>query len=245
MAMARLRFALLASVISMPLPAFAQNAASAGPVAGWSEKNPWAELNIGGYYSEPRNSGVYGGFLYSLNNDIWSQGLLVRVNAGHGEYPYRVNAPVTYDAAGVLLGYRFNGDRGGHLTLFAGPDFIFTHQSDVRATPRGAEWGAKAIADMSVALAPNLGFDFYGSISSIRTLHFAQARITQTVAPGWKVGPEVASLADKNFQHFRAGGFIAMDPGKFNITFDGGYEFDEDRRGVGFYAGIGLSLRLR
>lgn len=224
-----------------------------GAPTPWNSDNPWGELSTGVYYSQPSSEPVgYGGwasFLFSPQGDIWADGLLFKLDTGAGRYLVNGGAfdgdPVTYYSAAALIGYRQSLGESSVMQFFIGPDFNFTDHPDPTATPRGAEWGAKAALDFTFPLVDQVFFDFNGSISSIRTQYMAQGRIRVKASQELAIGPEVAAQGSDSYKLYRAGGFASVATTWGGVGGSAGYMWNGNGDPIGLYAGVGITVDFR
>jgi hypothetical protein len=120
--------------------------------------------------------GGWAGFNYAFNHNVWSDGLLFRVEGGGGHYDYTngtlfngvpvgfVNA--TYGQGAVMLGWRKVVPGLGQnttVTGYVGAEVNDQNNPDPTAAVRGTKWGIKLLGEIYSRL--NATSDFYGQAS--------------------------------------------------------------------------------
>src|SRR5438874_7536294 len=144
------------------MPAYAQVAAVpySGPSYPNTSGSPWMEA-WAGFGSTSNWYGGWAGANYAFNHNVWSDGLLFRVEGGGGHYDYTNTtvfngAPVgfvnaTYGQGAVMLGWRHVIPGVGvntTVTGYVGAEVNDQNNPDPTAAVRGTKFGVKVLGEI-------------------------------------------------------------------------------------------------
>lgn len=199
--------------------------------------------------------GGYVGALWALNEtrNTWIDGPLLRFDGIAGRYTYNTtafpNTRVPTYLADMMLGYRWKIGEG-LLSGYVGPVWEENDNPDPSAAVRGGKGGVRGIVDYSATFSNAYQVYAQGAYSSPFQTYFAMARVgLRPFAKVW-VGPETQFFSIRGpYREARLGGYLTVETGFGEITFNGGYAHPVSTSAGsssadGYYAGIYLGYSL-
>lgn len=180
---------------------------------------------------------LYLGGVHAINGDLTSDGWLLRLFGGFGEYDYNAGALGNVDGDLVLgdlmAGYQwFEG--AVRYSAYAGLNIADNDLSpnDPGNSTRGTEVGAKVQLE-----AETVQFDSYyvSGIASYATTHddyWARLRVGHRFAGNYVLGPEGLVMGNDEYDQQRLGLFLnGIQLGSVNVGLSGGYAFVDGKNG--------------
>ena len=209
---------------------------------------PWFTL-FSGVTASPDS--IYGeaGAVFALGHNLDTPGWLFRIKGGGGHYEYN-RAPglkqgVDFETGDLMLGYQTLVGRA-RITAYFGGSVEHHDNPDPLATVKGTRGGAKFQGEIYAPLNDRMYFFALGSISSVFTFYYTQAKVGYKVMPGIAVGPEVQALGNDRFDNVRLGPFVAFDIApRAQLILSGGYSWDTRRDSLNDHSGGFASAHVR
>lgn len=221
---------------------------SAAVVSASANANPGSVLSIGGDLSGTGISGYAAG-TFAVNGDQYSDGVLVRVTGGAGEYksgttPFAAGGDVSFYSLSGLIGYQ---KVSGNVKLsgFIGPELVHNgHDADRRV--RGSKLAGRIIGEVALP-GREVDLSFWSTYSTFENQYYVSGRAQFHGEAGkGGIGPDVALFGGDGWQRGR-GGLFATIPSEFGeIGVGGGYDWD--LRGhirESAYGNVSISLPFR
>ncbi|MEX2128377.1 MAG: cellulose biosynthesis protein BcsS [Xanthobacteraceae bacterium] len=191
-----------------------------------------AAVYFGGAAFSPHSWFADIGAVWAFNRNLNTDGALLRIRGGTGEYDYIVSpalgeASVDFHVAEVMVGYQrfINGVR---YSGYIGAQ-VQSHDNNLDPVGLdGTKWGVTAQGEVFAPFG-NQGYGLLlGQISSVHSSYFVMGKLGWYVAPNLSVGPEVAALGNKRFDAARAGLFASLNfSPAAQIVLSGGYNWDD------------------
>jgi hypothetical protein len=192
---------------------------------------------------------LYAGAVRALNNDINTNGLLLRFSAAYGEYEYNTVAvaggkvDIDGTSADLMLGYQWVGASSIAAAYF-GVDYRDNDLTPFDPTNRtsGDEVGAKAQFELHGAS----GSGLIASYSTANETYFTRGRLGVSLG-ALHAGPEVSFLGDKGYDAYKVGAFLGgIQLGQTSsLTINAGYmDADGNSSSDGGYLGASMSFKF-
>jgi hypothetical protein len=194
-------------------------------------------------------AGAYGGVVGAVNGNVYSDGVLLRLDGLGGDYKYSSpafpNIEVGIANGDAMVGYRKKvGD--GFVTGYVGVAFESHDNPDPAAALRGTEVGGKVLGEYSTPITRYLDFYGFAYYATPFQSYQAYAHLGFKVAPKVTIGPEVGETGNKVYREDKIGGFVGFELpfGRFIVS-SGYYQpHTSSSSGLGTQPGAYLNLFL-
>jgi outer membrane immunogenic protein len=236
----------LASLLGvLPTPTEAQTARA--PVAPTPVFTPLTP-DLGSIYAWAGASfdngwwGPWVGAIYAFNGNINSEGWLVRLEGGGGEWLLQdPRALIEAYSGAAMLGYT-KSVGSGWLRTYVGGAFETENDPNPSAVVRGTKGGAKVLAEYLGPVAP--GWDVYaqGSYATPFSVTQAYAKLGYKLTDKISIGPETGYFSNETSRSVRGGAFISFAVPFGDIAFSGGYKESLSPGPNGYYVSIYLGF---
>jgi hypothetical protein len=230
----------IASAIAM-ISAFSANAGAAS-----------SNAVFGGYSFGEDNQFAYLGGVTALNDNIDSDGFLLRSAVGYGKYNYATQAVANnhvngdVSAVDLMLGYqKFSGQSSVALYVGGNYDDYDLDQNDPYNSVSDGKFGGKAQLEFSLALAQNIRLTNVSNYTSVFNAYYTQSDLSYNFG-SFAFGPQAIFLGNKEFDQQRFGATISQIDFKYFIAYiSGGYLKSAGLAGDdGAYTAIGFSTKF-
>lgn len=170
----------------------------------------------------------YIGVVHALNGNLGSDGFLVRVFGGLGNYEYdttsvaRGNVDTDLIQVDAGLGYQIYSG-GMRVSVYASGAYEDHDQSpeDLNNPVRGDEFGFRGQAEVETLAGSPFYFGAIGSYSTAFDSYWVRGRVGADVGHGIVIGPEVYGFGNEGFDQIRYGAFVNGLPSLFSLVFGG------------------------
>lgn len=184
---------------------------------------------FGGFDTSSNLNFGYVGGAVALNNNIRSDGWLVRADASYGQYSYSRpgrNIDGDFTTEDLLLGYQKLLPGDSHFAMYAGGDYQdhSLNKNDTLNPVNGDKFGVKGLVDLRLGLDDKTYTTAAVSYSSAYDTYWSNLRFGYNLGH-FAIGPEAVFLGNQVFDQQRFGGFIGdIHPlDNLSITLSGGY----------------------
>jgi Cellulose biosynthesis protein BcsS len=181
----------------------------------------------GSDYKESSNFS-YIGAVHAFNGNLGTDGFLVRIFGGFGNYEYDTpavlggNVDTDLFAGDLTIGYQTFGS-GLRLSGYIGASYENHDRSpeDPGNVVQGDEVGFKGILELETLENSPI---YVGAIAGYSTgfdSYWARGRMGANVGRGIVIGPEIIGLGNEGFDQIRYGAFISGLPSLMSLVFGG------------------------
>ena len=181
----------------------------------------------GSDYKESSSYSYIGG-AHAFNGNLGTDGFLIRLFGGLGNYDYDNgtvpggNVDTDLSQFDVTLGYQVYGS-GLRFTAYAGASYEDHDRSpeDPANVVQGDEWGFKGILEVETLANSPIYFGALGHYSTGFDEYWARGRVGANLGNGIAVGPEIIGLGNEGFDQVRYGAFVSGLPSFMSLIFGG------------------------